>query len=299
MSKRFNKFILAIAGLLMVVLVSGCAGNKTVATLKGGKITQDELYQEMKSSSVGRQTLQTMIISKALDDQYGKFVSDKEVNKSFNTYKSQYGKQFDQILSQNGMTQKSFKQSIKTNLLTKVAVKKLEKISNADLKKQWKSYSPKITVEHILVDKKETAQSIIDKLNKGEDFKKLAKAESTDPGTKSKGGLMPAFAKNDSSIDKDFRTASFKLSKVGDYTSEPVKSAYGYHVIKLVKKPAKGQMKDHTKELKKEIYAAKMQDSTTMQKVITKVLKKADVSIKDNDLKDVLANYVSSSKSSK
>lgn len=299
MSKRINKFILAIAGLLMIVLVSGCSGNKTVATLKGGKITQDELYQEMKTSSVGRQTLQTMIISKALDDQYGKSVSDKEVDKTFNTYKKQYGKQFDQILSQNGMTQKSFKQSIKTNLLTKVAVKKTEKISNSDLKKQWKNYSPKITVEHILVDKKETAESIISKLDNGESFTKLAKSESTDPGTKSKGGLMPAFAKDDSSIDKDFRDASFKLSKVGDYTTEPVKSAYGYHVIKLVKKPAKGEMKDHEKELKKEIYASKMQDATTMQKVISKVLKKADVSIKDNDLKDVLANYVTDNKASK
>ncbi|MGR3741582.1 peptidylprolyl isomerase PrsA [Companilactobacillus sp. DQM5] len=292
MSKKFNKWVLGIAGLLMVALVAGC-GNQTVATLKGGKVTQQEYYDEMKSSQTGKSTLQSLIISKALESEYGDKVSDSKVNKQYNAYKKQYGSQFNQIIAQNGMTTDSFKRSIKTNMLSQVALKDIKKITNKDMEKQWKKYTPKITVEHILVDKEDKAKDIIKQLDDGAKFEDLAKKESTDPGTKDKGGKMPAFNKSDSSIDSGFRDGAFKLEKVGDYTKTPVKSAYGYHVIKLVKRPAKGKMSDHKDELKKEIYASWSSDSSTMQKVISKVLKKANVSIKDKDLKDVLSNYIS------
>lgn len=297
MNKRLTRWILAIAGLLLVTFVAGCSGNKTVATLKGGRITQNDYYKEMKNSSAGKQQLQTMIISKALENQYGKDVSTKQVTKEYNKYKSQYGSSFSSILQQNGMTTAQFKKNIRTNLLTKVALEKNKKITNKQLKKEWKSYSPKITVSQILVAKKSTAQDVIDKLNNGGDFTKLAKQYSTDSATKNKGGKMTPFNSDSSSVDTALKSAAFKLKKVGDISTEPVKTQYGYSVIKLDKKPNKGKMSDHTAELKSSIYASWMQDSTVMQSVISKVLKKADVSIKDNDLKDVLAGYVTSSNS--
>jgi foldase protein PrsA len=52
------------------------------------------------------------------------------------------------------------------------------------------------------------------------------------------------------------------------------------------------------KKIDNQLYNKMMQDSTTMQSVISTVLKRADVSIKDNDLKDVLSQYISTSKSS-
>ncbi|GKQ42490.1 foldase protein PrsA [Companilactobacillus sp. RD055328] len=295
MSKKFNKLVLGVAALLSVTLVAGC-GNSTVATLKGGKVTQQEYYDEMKSSTSGKSTLQSLIISKALESQYGDKVSDSKVNKQYNTYKKQYGSQFSQILAQNGMTTTSFKRSIKTNLLSEVALKDTKKITDEKMKKQWKKYTPKITVEHILVDSEDKAKAIITRLDNGENFEDIAKSESTDTGTKSDGGKMTPFNKSDSTIDSDFREGAFTLEKVGDYTKTPVKSDYGYHVIKLIKKPAKGKMSDHKKDLETEIYASWMQSQTVMQKVISKVLKKADVSIKDSDLKDVLSNYITTSK---
>lgn len=298
MNKRLTKWILALAGLLMVTVVAGCSGNKTVATLKGGKITQEQYYKEMKSSSQGKQTLQTMIITKALEDQYGKDVSTKQVTKEYNKYKSQYGSSFSSLLQQNGMTTAQFKKNLRTNLLTEVALKKNKKVTNKQLKKEWKSYQPKITVAHILVSKKSTAQEVIQKLQDGGDFTKLAKQYSTDSATKNKGGKLAAFDNDSTSIDSSFKTAAYKIDKVGDYTTTPVKTNYDYSVIKLLKKPAKGKMSDHKAELKSKLYASWLQDSTIMQKVISKVLKRADVSIKDSDLKDVLSGYVSSSSSS-
>ncbi|MFD1471060.1 peptidylprolyl isomerase PrsA [Companilactobacillus mishanensis] len=295
MNKRFTKWILAIAGLLLVTVVAGCSGNKTVATMKGGRITQNDYYKEMKESSTGKQQLQTMIITKALENQYGKDVSDKKVTKEYNKYKNQYGSSFSSVLQQNGMTTAQFKKNIRTNLLTKVALEKNKTVTNKDLKKQWKSYSPKITVSQILVAKKSTAQTVIDKLNSGSSFSSLAKQYSTDSATKNKGGKMAAFDNDSTSVDTDLKTAAFKLDKVGDVSSEPVKTQYGYSVLKLDNKPSKGKMSDHKAELKTKIYAGWMQDSSVMQSVISKVLKRADVSIKDNDLKDVLAGYVTKS----
>ena len=61
----------------------------------------------------------------------------------------------------------------------------------------------------------------------------------------------------------------------------------------MISHPAKGKFADHKKAIDDEIYASMAQDQAVMKDVIATVLKKADVSIKDNDLKDVLSAYVS------
>ena len=129
-----------------------------------------------------------------------------------------------------------------------------------------------------MVAKKSTAQTIIKQLKDGKSFKSLAKKYSLDTATKNK--------------------AAFKL-KTGEVTSTPVKSQSGYHVIKMINHPAKGKFADHKKAIDNEIYASMAQDQATMKDVISTVLKRADVSIKDNDLKDVLASYVSTTSATK
>lgn len=297
MSKRIKKLLLVFAGLMLVFVAAGCSNNSTVATTKGGKITKDEYYDEMKKSSAGKSTLQNLIITKVLEDQYGDKVSKKAVTKEYNQYKEQYGSSFSSILQQNGLTASGLKKNIRTNLLTEAALKANKKVTQAQLKKQWKSYQPKVTVAHILVSKEDTAKDIITQLNNGAKFSTLAKKYSTDSATKNKGGKLAAFDNSDTSLDSTFKKAAFKL-KTGEVTQTPVKTDYGYHVIMMVKNPGKGKLSDHTAELKEQIYTKWMQDSTVMQSVISKVLKKGDVSIKDDDLKDILAGYLKTSSSS-
>lgn len=55
----------------------------------GGKITESEYYSSMKQTSAGKQVLQQMILDKVLEKQYGKEVSDKQVNAQYNTYKNE------------------------------------------------------------------------------------------------------------------------------------------------------------------------------------------------------------------
>jgi peptidyl-prolyl cis-trans isomerase C len=102
-------------------------------------------------------------------------------------------------------------------------------------------------VRHILVDNEDDAKAIIAKLQKGEKFEDLAK-QSKDPGSKERGGDL-GWA-NPASFVKPFSDAMVKLEK-GKYTTQPVKSDFGWHVIQLddtrdVKVPtfeeAKGQI---------------------------------------------------------
>ncbi|CAM3170563.1 foldase protein PrsA [Lactobacillus bombicola] len=293
MKKYFKTFatVAAVAGIALST--TACSnGGKAVASYKGGKITQQEYYDEMKKSQAGQTALANMIINHVLDEQYGSKVSKKQVDKQFDNYKKQYGAQFSAVLQQNGMTVSSFKQNLKTNLLTEEALKDIKKISKSQEDKAWKSYQPKVTVQHILVAKKSQAENIISELNDGKSFSSLVKKYSLDTGTKSKAGKLPAFDSTDSSLDPAFKNAAFKL-KTGQTTKEPVKSQSGYHVIKMINHPSKGTFASHKKAIDEEIYHSMAQDQETMRSVIATVLKKADIQIKDNDLKNVLSSYVS------
>lgn len=299
MKNYIKKAAAAVAVAGVALSLSACSSNsKTVVSYKGGKITQEQYYDEMKKSQAGQSTLANMIINRALEEQYGNKVSQKQVDKQYNNYKKQYGSQFSAVLQQNGMTPSTFKQNLKTNLLSEAALKSVKKVTKKQEQEAWKSYQPKVTVKHILVAKKSTANDIIKQLKDGKSFKSLAKKYSLDTATKNNAGKLPAFDSTDTTLDSSFNTAAFKL-KSGEVTDTPVKSQSGYHVIKMISHPAKGKFADHKKAIDNEIYASMAQDQETMRDVIATVLKKADVSIKDNDLKNVLSSYVSSSQLSK
>lgn len=77
------------------------------------------------------------------------------------------------------------------------------------------------------------AKDIVAKLDEGEEFAALAQENSDDTNTASNGGaLSEPFTKAESPYVQEFTTAAFKLTKAGEYTKEPVKSEYGYHIIK-------------------------------------------------------------------
>ncbi len=298
-----KKWLTGLAAILLTFSLAAC--SKTVATTSGGKITESSYYDSMKKTSSGKQVLQQMILDKVLEGDYGKKVSDKQVTAQYNQSKKQYGSSFNSVLQQSGLTKASYKKQIRSSLLLQEAVKANTKITNAQLKKQWKSYQPKVTVAHILLkgddNGKKQAQTVIDSLNKDgsyKNFQTLAKKYSTDSQTKNNGGKLPAFDNTDTSLVGGFKKAAFKLKK-GQFTKEPVKTSYGYHVIYSIKNPGKGKLSDHKAELKKQILNSKMQDSTYMQKIISKELKNGKVNIKDNDLKDILANYIGNSSSAK
>ncbi len=88
--------------------------------------------------------------------------------------------------------------------------------------------SNKIKCSHILVAKQSEALAILDRINNGEKFGKLAKELSTDSGSAKRDGNLGYFTKG--KMVKQFEEAAFKL-QIGQI-SEPVKSDFGYHIIK-------------------------------------------------------------------
>jgi len=86
----------------------------------------------------------------------------------------------------------------------------------------------KIKCSHILVTKQSESLAIAERLKKGEKFGKLAKELSIDSGSAKKDGNLGYFTKG--KMVKPFEETAFKLG-VGE-VSDPVKTDFGYHIIK-------------------------------------------------------------------
>ena len=237
-----------------------------------------------------------MLIYDALKEAYGNKMSQKEVNKAYNTYKNQYGDQFNAFLANNNYTPKTFKQLIEINFLSKAALKAQMKPTQAQLKAEWKNYQPKITVQHILTTSQETANDVISQLDAGASFDSLANKYSVDNATSTKAGKLAPFNMTDKKYDSTFKKAAYKL-KDGEYTFQPVKVTNGYEVIKMIKHPKKGSFSANKKALTQELYDKWANNSQIMQNVISQVLKDQKVEIKDKDLKSALDQYKSAGKS--
>lgn len=111
---------------------------------------------------------------------------------------------------------------------------KANPVSDEKLKKEYDAIKAQLgnteyKARHVLVDKEEEAKAIIAKLAKGEPFSELAK-QSKDPGSKDSGGELGWSSAR--SYVKPFADALQSLKK-GEYTKEPVKTEFGYHVIQL------------------------------------------------------------------
>ena len=92
-----------------------------------------------------------------------------------------------------------------------------------------------VHARHILVDSEDQAKKIIAQLKGGADFSKLAAQYSTEPGAKDRGGDLGFFKQTD--MVPEFAAAAFKL-KPGEYTLTPVKTQFGWHVIKVEERRA-------------------------------------------------------------
>ena len=88
--------------------------------------------------------------------------------------------------------------------------------------------SVKIKCSHILVPKQSEALTILARIKAGEKFGKLAKELSTDSGSAKRDGNLGYFTRG--KMVKSFEDTAFQL-QVGEI-SDPVKSEYGYHIIK-------------------------------------------------------------------
>ncbi|MBF6057243.1 peptidylprolyl isomerase [Thiomicrorhabdus heinhorstiae] len=130
-------------------------------------------------------------------------------------------------------------QQVTNNILVSEAVKAYQQthpITETELKEAYKEIMPQLEASrheyhasHILVKTEDEAKALIDELKKGADFTQLAKDRSTGPSAKN-GGELGWFKANQ--MVPEFTSAVAKLNK-GEYTTSPVQTQFGWHVIKL------------------------------------------------------------------
>ena len=129
-------------------------------------------------------------------------------------------------------------------------------VSEADLQAAYDSvksqYSGKeYHVEHILVEKEGDAKSIIAQVKGGGNFEDIAKSKSKDPGSAPNGGDLGWVTEK--SLVPEFSKSMVQL-KNGQITDKPVKSQFGWHVIKMVevrdtKAPSYEELKPQLKQM--------------------------------------------------
>ena len=103
-----------------------------------------------------------------------------------------------------------------------------------DLTAELPRVEKQVWARHILVADEVTALTVIERLNNGEDFAVLAKELSTDTGSAQNGGDLGWFGSG--AMVAEFEAAAFALEKPGDYTTTPVASDFGFHIIQLIAK---------------------------------------------------------------
>ena len=152
---------------------------------------------------------------------------------------------------------------------------KANPISDAQLKADYDKYvvqlgDKEFKVRHILVDKEDDAKAIIASLKRGETFEKLAKEKSKDTGSKDNGGDLdwaPA-----GRYVPEFATA-VKAQAKGQLSENPVKSPFGFHVIRVddsraMKVPSFDEVKDKFRQqAQQEQVAALVQDLRSKAKI--------------------------------
>ncbi len=130
------------------------------------------------------------------------------------------------------------RESILANHLVKKAIEG-KTFTDAEMKAEYEDVVAKmpkkeeLKAAHILVEDEALAKDLQGKLNEGADFAALAKEHSTDPGSKDQGGDLGWFEA--SMMVPEFAAAVSKLEP-GKLTSEPVKTQFGWHIIKLEEK---------------------------------------------------------------
>ncbi|WP_377865774.1 peptidylprolyl isomerase PrsA [Bacillus sp. R86525] len=272
-----NKLFMGTIITCVALALSACGSSENVATSKVGNVTEKELSKELRQT-YGKNTLSQMMLNKALLDKYK--VSDEEAKKQVDAAKEQMGDKFEVALEQVGLkNEDELKEKMKPEIALEKAIRAT--VTDKDVKDNHK---PEMKVSHILVKDEKTAKEVKEKINNGEDFTALAKQYSEDTGSKEQGGEIAGFAPGQTA--KEFEEAAYKLD--AGQVSEPIKTSYGYHIIKVTDKKELKPFDEVKDTIRKDLEQQRLQDATGKwkQQVINDLLKEADIKVTDKEFKD-------------
>ena len=197
--------------------------NQVVARVNGADITRQEVIDSAADLPPQLQEQIDMIFPKLLERYIGmqlleekgraeKLAEDPEVKKMMEAYEDEAIRQvyvvryLDAQVNEDAIRQR-YERNLKDN-----------------------PPPEEVRAAHILVEKEEDAKALIEQIKAGGDFAALAKEKSTDKGSGANGGELGWFTKE--VMVKEFADAAYAM-KVDEVSAVPVKSQFGYHIIKL------------------------------------------------------------------
>jgi peptidylprolyl isomerase/peptidyl-prolyl cis-trans isomerase C len=266
---------LAIVFLSATLLTSSAlaADSKVVATYTGGDVKSSQVMEQFqpvlamqpenkgKSFSELDKNVQELLVRGYINQKLFEKEADKLGIRNSAEFKEKLQVAESQLLQQE-LIERHLKTAV-TDAMVDVEYGKL--IESLKGQKEVKA-------SHILVDTEEAAKEIKKKLNKGSKFKDLVKEFSKDEGSKANGGELGYVMKGQ--LVPEFESKAFSMKK--DEISDPVKTQFGWHIIKVldsrdVKTPSKEQAASSIRsKLSRE----------AIEKYFTKLSDQADVKLK-------------------
>ena len=320
-----------LVSLLILGLVAGCGkvpklanGEEAVVSFDKAEngISATELYNKIKKN-YALSSLIDMIDSKILLEKYSNKKDDakKYVDEQLTSVKNYYvddnGKYNEESLLNTLKTYygistiDEFKTMLELSYYRDLAITDYAKENVTD--KQIKKYYDEETVgdisaKHILISPKtkddmtdeekkkaeeealKAANEVISKLNKGEKFDDLAKKYSDDESNKDKGGDLGYF--NKGAMVAEFEEAAYKL-KLNKYTTEPVKTKFGYHIILKTGEKEKAKLEDVKDSIINKLAEEVMSDKTFAINAMVEIRKNSGMKIEDDELAKQYSTYIS------
>jgi foldase protein PrsA len=302
-----RRLLVLLLGLPLVLLAAGCGGGgggggsvgkDDAAVVGSDHITRETLDRRLAQAkcsydvqkrtfpkagsseyqAIQQQILQNLVQRAELAQKapgLSVSVTDAQVEKRLKQIKKQYfggsDQRYQAELKRQCVTDTEVRADVRANVLSDSIYKKVTadaKVSDAEVKAYYDSHQSVYTqpetrvVQHILVKDKKLADKLYAQLQGGADFATLAKKYSQDPGSKAQGGQLTI---SRGQTVPEFDKVAFSL-KTGQ-TSEPVKTQFGWHIIRAEKDATKSK-KTPFAQVKQPIRQQLLQQerSTSLQK---------------------------------
>ena len=276
MKKKYLLLLLCIP-----LLMTGCGkvpelqnGQQVIVEVNGKQFTAEEFFDELKAD-YGTSVLVNLVSNYIADQEITEELAEEAKERAqsdYDTMEAYYGDVWNEVLASNGYANgdqllEDFEDSYRQSLVLEQYVK-TDVITEEEIQEYYDNdIFGDSSVRHILIipevdddmdeDEEEEAKrkaleeatEIIETLqnseNLEEDFAEIAQEQSDDTGTASEGGLLENI-NSDSNLAEEFWEVSRDLN-VGEFTTEPIETEFGYHIIYKVSqkdKPSLDEVRD-------------------------------------------------------
>lgn len=283
-----KKMAILLSAALVVSAMTGCATQSTqnavVANYTQGAVDEADLNKRLIRTAGMQNMLDA--VDKGILDAVEPVTEEMtaEVDQNIENIKEYYQDDFESSMKFNGFDNvDQFKEALllesqrKEYTLNYIVSTML---TDDEIKAYYDNFEPEIQASHILItpeDDSEAAQTaaeeqakdLISRINEGEDFAELAKEFSSDPGSGANGGDLGSFGKG--MMVPEFEEAAFALA-VDEVTQAPVKSQFGYHIIKKTGGLEKTSFEEMKDEMSKRVADEKLQaDQSLIYKALVQL----------------------------